>query len=434
MRSWARAEGPFELEPAALRWQSKTHAQPNSLSSQPPHPVTQDSIYILAVLSLAIAVSEWLVRTTFLRHVGTALLVIVVVAVLANTGVIPPFSDKIPVYTGTFSHVAYIGIFWLLLGVNLRDVARAGHTMLVLFFIGALGTSVGVMVGMWVVDGSESIGAHYNGLAGMFAATYTGGSSNYNLVAMEYGVNKEPALFAGAAAVDSLLTTIWMVTTIALPRFLARMWPRAKRGASGNNGAPLTGIDEDTESVHPLDLALLVALGCLAFWGSGVGTAWVNEHLEAWCESMEWRVIRFPMGLTLTTVALVLAQFPYVAKLRGARVLGMFAVYLFLAVIGALCDLAQLRAIGDLAITLSIFATVTVAVHGLIVFGSAAALKLDWDEAAVASQANIGGGTTALALARSLGRGDLVLPAILIGSLGTAVGSYIGMAVAGYLG
>jgi uncharacterized membrane protein len=50
--------------------------------------------------------------------------------------------------------------------------------------------------------------------------------------------------------------------------------------------------------------------------------------------------------------------------------------------------------------------------------------------AAVASQANIGGGTSALALARSLGRRDLVLPAILVGSLGTALGTYLGLAVA----
>ncbi|MHC5065166.1 MAG: DUF819 family protein, partial [Planctomycetota bacterium] len=45
---------------------------------------------------------------------------------------------------------------------------------------------------------------------------------------------------------------------------------------------------------------------------------------------------------------------------------------------------------------------------------------------AVASQANVGGSTSALALARSLGRGEMVLPAILVGSLGTALGNFAG--------
>ncbi len=52
---------------------------------------------------------------------------------------------------------------------------------------------------------------------------------------------------------------------------------------------------------------------------------------------------------------------------------------------------------------------------------------------AVASQANIGGGTSALALARSLNRPDLVLPAILIGSLGLALGTYLGFFTAEHL-
>jgi uncharacterized membrane protein len=123
-----------------------------------------------------------------------------------------------------------------------------------------------------------------------------------------------------------------------------------------------------------------------------------------------------------------------VKRLRGTRVLGMTAVMLFLAVIGTLCDLSALRQLGALGFDLSLFVTILVAVHGLVVFGAAALLRFDLSMAAVASQANIGGGTSALALARSLGRPDLVLPAILVGSLGTALGTYLGFAMAAALG
>ena len=51
----------------------------------------------------------------------------------------------------------------------------------------------------------------------------------------------------------------------------------------------------------------------------------------------------------------------------------------------------------------------------------------------VASQAGVGGGTSALALARSLGRPDLTAPGILAGALGTALGTYLGFAVTGWL-
>ena len=135
----------------------------------------------------------------------------------------------------------------------------------------------------------------------------------------------------------------------------------------------------------------------------------------------------------LTTLALLLAQLPIIQRLRGTRVCGMLAVMLFLAVIGALCDISALRAIGDLGKTLALFVVVVVSVHGLMVFVTAAACRLDPQTAAVASQANIGGSTSALALARSFERADLVLPGILVGSLGNAVGTYLGFFAAHWL-
>jgi uncharacterized membrane protein len=103
-------------------------------------------------------------------------------------------------------------------------------------------------------------------------------------------------------------------------------------------------------------------------------------------------------------------------------------------VIGALCDIGALRSSGALGLWIFLFVLVLIAVHATLVFGASALLRLDPDVAAVASQANIGGSTSALALARSLGRGDLVLPGILVGSLGSALGTYVGVAVVLILG
>ena len=111
----------------------------------------------------------------------------------------------------------------------------------------------------------------------------------------------------------------------------------------------------------------------------------------------------------------------------------MFTVYLFLAVIGAFCDVHAMAAMGRLGVVLLAFATVAVLVHGLVTLIAARAMKIDLDLAAVASQANVGGSTSALALARSLGRSDLVLPAVLLGSLGNALGTFLGFWAAGVL-
>ncbi|RME36467.1 MAG: DUF819 family protein, partial [Planctomycetota bacterium] len=110
--------------------------------------MSTDSVFILAVLAANVVVSEWLVRHTFFRHFGTALLVIVVTAVTSNLGWIPTSAAQAPVYDGIFTYVAPLAIFWLLLPVNLRDVLRAGGPMIAAFLVGAAGTMIGVVTAM----------------------------------------------------------------------------------------------------------------------------------------------------------------------------------------------------------------------------------------------------------------------------------------------
>ena len=389
-----------------------------------PH-VSSSTLYLLGVLAANVALSEWLVRHTRLRHLGSALLVIVLTAVAANVGLLPPYSDDVPVYTFVFGDLAPLGIFWLLLRVNLADLRAVGLPMLGLFLLGAVGTILGVMAGLAAVGGGEAFGDLAFALGGMFTGTYIGGSVNFNAIALEYGVVEDARLYAGAAVVDSAMTTLWMAATVALPRLLARFAGARSPGPGGATApaAPLTGVEEDTEAVHPLDLSLLVALGALAVWASRALTDWIAEASG----------YAPPSILVLSTIALALAQCKPIATLRGSRLLGMVAVLLFLAVIGALCDVSALRGLGPLGLDLSLFVVVLVGVHGLVVFGGALAFRADPTLAAVCSQANIGGGTSALALARSLGRADLVLPAILVGSLGIALGTYCGFAVAEWL-
>ena len=70
---------------------------------------------------------------------------------------------------------------------------------------------------------------------------------------------------------------------------------------------PSLGIEADTEALHPVDLAIMLAAGALAVWGSNELAAWANV-----------RGVGVPSILILTMIALVAAQVPAVARLRGA--------------------------------------------------------------------------------------------------------------------
>ena len=76
------------------------------------------------------------------------------------------------------------------------------------------------------------------------------------------------------------------------------------------------------------------------------------------------------------------------------------------------------------------FTLVIVGIHGLIVFGGGRLLRLDVGTLAVASQAAVGGPSSALAVAVSRKWKGLILPGIIVGLLGYALGNYLGFAIA----
>jgi uncharacterized membrane protein len=214
-------------------------------------------------------------------------------------------------------------------------------------------------------------------------------------------------------AADNIMTALGRATTLLVPRTLQRLRPRRLVNPTTQTADELSTQDEET--VSPRHLAVLLAMG--------TGAIYLSKQVSA-----IWPVI--PFVLMLTTIALVLAQFRLVNRLRGSRLLGLLGIYLFLAVIGAYCDLSALLKDGQLAIVLFGMICTIVLIHAVIIYGVGALFKQDWDMLGIASQANIGGATSALALARSLNRPDLQLSAVLVGSLGSAIGTYLGILVA----
>jgi uncharacterized membrane protein len=225
-------------------------------------------------------------------------------------------------------------------------------------------------------------------------------------------------MYGGSIVVDNVITTVWIAVTLIVPRMFATLWSRRSRSVRTASVAPITDLAAETESVNPSSIALVLALGAMAWMAS-----------TALSQLLARAGIAVPSILVITTLALILAQFRVVNRLAGARALAMFAVYVFLAVIGAFCDLRALPDLGMIGVALFALAATTVVIHGVFVFGTAWLFRMDLDGAAVASQANVGGATSALALAKSLGREDLLVPGILLGALGNAIGTFLAFTV-----
>ncbi len=373
-------------------------------------------LQILTVLVATIAFAHWLAQKPGGRVFGGALLVIICVAILANVGVVPLARDNVPVYNQLLGTAAPISIFLLLLSARLDALTRLGWPMAAMFGFAALGTVIGVVVAGLLLGASDWMGEWHGPLSGMFAATYIGGGANFNALAFHYEFMQSGNLYAAAVVADHILTVVWIALLLISPKLLSVLLP--KRDADPSDfGAQTTQAVEQRPSLG--DLVMLMALGLGAFVFSGWLADWLADSLG----------IGVPSILILTTLALLLAQFKSVASLRGADTLGMYGAYLFLAALGAYCEVAALRETGLIGLLLVAFVTILLLIHGGVVVLAGRMMKQSPEVVALASATTVGGATVVLPLVERFGRKDLLLPGVVLGSLGNLAGTYIGFAV-----
>ncbi len=373
----------------------------------------ENPIYVLAILCLMVLLSMQAAKTKLGGKLSAALMVIIFTAILANLKLIPSASNSIPLYDGIFKYLASIGIFYLLLEINLQSLKKAGAPMIILFLIGSLATVLGILVSWYIVSPQDVLGDKADIIAGMLTGTYTGGSVNFNAIALEYDFQKEGALYAGTIAVDNVVTTLWIIVTLAIPALMRPFWKDKKIATKSQSDT-----EEETDALTLESMLWLFFLGAAAFYVSDL----IKQVLP-----------QIPFILTLSTLGILLAQIPFISKLGGSRSLGIYSLYLFLAVIGAYCEIEAVLELQTTGLTLLLFTALAVLFHGILIIGIGGLTFRDWDMVAITSQANVGGSTSAIAIAESLNRNELVLPAILVGTLGNAVGTYFGFLVVGIL-
>jgi len=373
--------------------------------------VITDPLAVFLTLAVVVSVAVGLERRlTLVRRLSPALVGILVAMALSNVGILPESSAAYDLLMG---RGVSVGIALILLSVDVRTVLVAGPRMLAAFGIGALGTAVGAIVGGLLL--SEVVGPETWKLSGQFVGTYTGGGVNF--AALGRAFETSSTLFTAATAADVIITALWMATCLAVPVILGYRATEVTRDSASSAEAdrPLSlehGLHTSGRAIGLGDAAALIVLS--------VGSVWLSEQLGHALPAI-------PDVLWLTTIVLLLAQARVVRSLPGSALWGNYLVLLFLASNGARSVVARIFEVGP---AVFYFALVTVAVHGVIIFGLGRLARLDVGTLTVASQANIGGTASAMAIAGARGYSDRIVPGVAVGLLGYAIGNYLGFGVA----
>ena len=364
---------------------------------------------LLLVLGLT-GLGWWLAQVNSLaRKLGSTMVILMLGLLLANVTTWTPEPSAVSWVNGPLTSLA---IAELLLAVELRSVLPDARRLLLPFTTAVAGTLsavllVGVLLSGW-------LGSSWISLAGLFSATFTGGSLNFVSVARSLEI--APSLLLIATAADHVAFTAWFLVSLLI----------GGRGRRQHKAM-------DTPAVHcsastPINAFALpsfqsVLIGLL--WGAGV--LLISERLV---DVLSVLGVDVPSILVLTTVALIAAQFPQADSRSACYGLGLVLIQPFFAVIGLSSSLGVL--FGD-GLPVLLYAGLVVLVQAIVVLQANRWFHWPMAECLVASQAAVGGPSTALALAGSLERPNLVLPSVAIGLLGYFLGTYLGLAVSALL-
>ncbi len=372
--------------------------------------MVNDTGAVFFILGLVVVLSLWLESNhKIFKKLGSGSLVILIGMILSNTGFLPGESYA---YNFLMSSGVSAGIVLILLGVDISSIRKAGPDMLKAFGLGALGSAVGSAVMALILY--SSIGDETWKLAGQFTGTYVGGGMNFAALGAALGTSSD--LYAAAVAADVSVTAFWLIICLAVPAILGSK--NGEQSVSLESNETFTLEKALYRSEHPINISHIAALLSITF-----GSLWLAGMLANWFSFL-------PEILWLTTIVLLMAQIPAVKQLSGSAMLGNFLLLLFLASNGANSVIARIIEVGP---AVFYYAVGTIGIHGIIIFGLGYLLRIDAGTLAIASQANVGGSSSALALASARGYGDRILSGVAVGLLGYAVGNYLGLGVANFI-
>ncbi|UCH64877.1 MAG: DUF819 family protein [Ignavibacterium sp.] len=364
-----------------------------------------------AILFLAAAFGLWAEKTKWGSKLSAVIVTILATFLLSNLSIIP---TDAPSYDVVWSYLVPIAIPLLLFKANLRRILKEAGPTLIAFAFGAVGTVLGTIIAFNLIP----LGDEGWKLAGIFCSTYIGGSMNFVASAEALQMNSGDILTAGVAA-DNLMMTIYFIILFALPsvKYLVKIFPTHHEDSKDDIPLDLSE-DNDNNIFEILDMAKAIAIS-ISICALGFAVA-------------DFIAIKGTGILIITALIVIVAtSFPkQISAINGADKIGILLMQVFFAAIGASANIIVVLKFGPI---LFVFAALILFIHLSFLLVAGKLFKLDLAEIVIASNANMGGPTTAAAMAVARKWRALVIPAILCGTLGYAVATFIGVAIGYWL-
>lgn len=356
-----------------------------------------------------------LLGTVFLCYVAGLLLSFLFSAVRADMSAV----------TTLYSVFVMLAIPLILFSADLGAVKRLAKPMLLSFILAVVSVLLVATGAFFLFRAKFPVARTAADVSAMLIGMYTGGTPNTLAIGKALGAGDTVLLVQTA---DILCGGLYFLLIVSvLPKLLGKVLKPygGGHGMEGQAHELTQEMEEKAAGRFPAkDTAKAVALAALCVLVS-VGIA-LALPVEAGAGRFS-NIDRYTavIMLAVTTLGVALSFSKKVRALSGSYDAGQYLILMFSVGMGLCFDLSSLGSMLNILVMVLFVELVTVAVHILL----AKLCGIDRDTMLITSVAGVFGPAFIIPSAKALKNDEIILPGILCGILGYAVGNYLGIAL-----
>jgi uncharacterized membrane protein len=359
-------------------------------------------------------------RFSIINKIGVVVICYAGGLVIGNMNIIP---ESISGFQSDLMGVTILlGIPLVLFSENVVKWVKMAKTTFISLLLGIFSVVVLVFVGYYIFR--DKIPEIWK-VSGMMIGVYTGGTPNLAAIARSLGVAEELYIMTHTAELVIGAIILLFLITGAKPFFGMFLKPYPKDGVKVEQPKIDVADFESYEGFFKRKTfpGILKAFGISAvIFGIGYGLTFIFDG-----DAKDTVAV-----LTVTTLGIGASLIPAVNRIKSSFQLGMYFIYVFCVIVASKADIIALFSVENIDLLVNMLIYIALVIVGSLILHAILSwiFRINVDDYIITSTALSNSPPFVPVVAAALRNKDVVVPGMIIGVIGYAIGNYLGVAVA----
>ncbi len=315
-----------------------------------------------------------------------------------------------------------LGIPLVLFSENVVKWAKMAKTTFISLLLGVVSVVVLVFVGYYIFR--DSIPEIWK-ISGMMIGVYTGGTPNLAAIARALAVDEELYILTHTAELVIGALILLFLITGAKPLFGKFLRPYKEGGKSKAHPKLDVADFESYEGFFKREnfIGILKAFAvALLIFGIGYGSTFLFDG-----DAKDTAAV-----LSVTTLGIAASLVPAINRIKSSFQLGMYFIYVFCIIVASKADLIALFNVENIQLMVNLLLYIALVIVGSLILHAILSwiFRINVDDYIITSTALSNSPPFVPVVAAAIRNKEVVVPGMIIGVIGYAIGNYLGVAIA----